>query len=86
MKIKDFLNYLGLSVEDFAGILLLRYPEIIALKRGKRKLFFRCLAELYIEATILGGKIGIDDDGNPVLLKIGNFNHDPALFRFWLNL
>jgi hypothetical protein len=73
MEIKHLLKYLGLSLEDFVGILLLRHPEIIALKRGKRKLFFLCLAELWIEATILGGKIGIDDDGNPVLLKIGNF-------------
>lgn len=66
MEIKDLLNWLGLSVEELAGIVLLRYPEFIAKKRGKRKLFFQCLAELCVEAMVLGGKIGIDQDGNPI--------------------
>jgi hypothetical protein len=37
-------------------------------------------AELCVEAMVLGGKIGIDDDGNPILLKIGSsFQHDRSL-------
>jgi hypothetical protein len=86
MEIKDFLKYLGLSVEEFAGIALLRHPELIAKRRGKRKLFIRCLAALMVEAMLLGGKIAVADDGNLVLLKIGKFNHNPALLRYWLNL
>ena len=86
MEIKDLLKYLGLSVENLAGIVLFRHPELIAKKRGKRKLFIRCLAELCVEAMVLGGKIGFATDGNLVLLKIGSIHHDRSLFRYWLNL